>query len=987
MDPQAPPVVAVVVARDPGPWFDEALGSLAAQDYPNLSVLVIDAGSTEDPTPRVAEVLPGAYVRRLGAPVGYAAAANEALTVVEGAAFYLMCHDDVAPDPDAVRILVEEAFRSNAGVVSPKLVSWDDPSRLLQVGMSADRSGVPVALAQAGELDQEQHDSVLDVFVAPGGLMLVRADLFATLGGFDDGMVLFGEDVDLSWRAQVAGARVIVAPSARARHRVALAGGLRSLPELPGIPAERRPGGARLDLQRRHELRAALKAYSFWRLMRVLPVLALHTLGEVLVGLAGGHPEEARAAIHAWTWNLGRTGDLRTRRRELAKHRALPDSEIRRLQTTGSTRLVALVQGAFTRASDLSQLPYIPHLPHLVDPVPLDADAETLDIPVRMPAAVWVPPALLMLAVGAFLFGSRSILTSGLPAVGQFAPFPGVGRLLGAYASSTRPTGVGQLAPAPLALALAGLLTGLLLDSPGMAQTVLVIGMLPVGALGAYWVSRRLGSRWARLVAPAVYLALPLPYDAVAHARWASLVAYGAAPWVIGLFLRSTGLEPFAPESGGPGPGRRWRLWLAGGLVLAGAGAVAPGVVVAVLIGGVGCLAGSLVTSRHVARGVASLVLMAAAGWLLAFPWSAGLVGAGGQAAAVFGVPEAVFRATGIGTLLGSHVVPGGTNWVGWVLLPGAALPLLMGRDWRLAWGLRLWGMALASWAAAWGAGRGWFGVALPEPGVLLAVAGTALALSAALGVVAFERDLAGFGLGWRQAAAVLGVAGLVTASVGAIGHIGTGRWGAPTADLRTSVAALPGRAAGGRVLWLGDPAAVPSGGWQIERGVGYSTSTAAVPDLTYQWPPPDPGALVAVVPALEAAASGTTVEVGRQLAGLGIRYVVIPLAEAPGGRALPPPPRLVAGLEDQTDLRPLQLGPGVTAFENVDWRPGSGPPPASPSGLARGAAVGLEGLLWLAATGALLATRRRRRRTDAHDPQTEFAVSSPEGPRAEAGP
>ncbi|HEV2370282.1 MAG TPA: glycosyltransferase family 2 protein, partial [Acidimicrobiales bacterium] len=676
MDPQAPPVVAVVVTKDPGDWFEEALRSLAAQDYPNLSVLVVDAGSAEDPTPRVAQVLPGAFVRRLGRPTGYAEAANEAITVVEGAAFYAMCHDDVAPDPDAVGLLVEEAYRSNAGVVSPKLVSWDDPTRLLQVGMSADRGGVPVAFAQPGELDQEQHDSVRDVFVAPGGLMLVRADLFATLGGFDPGIVLFGEDVDLSWRAQVAGARVIVAPAARARHRAALSSGLRAIPDLPGIPAERRPGGTRLTLQRRHELRAALSDYGRWHLVRVLPLLVLHTVGEVMAGVAGGHPEMARAAVRAWAWNLARSGDIRRRRRALAGQRRLGDGEVRRLQTTGSARVGALVADAFTRASSLSDLSYVPHLPHLATPVPLDDDAaEAIGAPGRHPTEAWVPPALALLAAAAFLFGSRGIFSSGLPFTGQFAPFPGVGRLLGSYASSIRPTGagLGQVAPAPLALALFGLLSGLLADSPGLARTVAVVGMLPAGAFGAYWSARRLESRWARLAAPALYLALPLPYDDIAHGRWGALVAYGAAPWLIGLFLAATGRPPFAEA------GRRpWRLWLAGGMVTALAGAVAPGLAVAILVAGVGAVAASLLAPDSellaMLRGLGGLVLMAVVGWLLAFPWSAGLVGAGGQAGAVFGVREAVFRATGLGALLGFHVVPGGANWPGWVLLPGAAL-------------------------------------------------------------------------------------------------------------------------------------------------------------------------------------------------------------------------------------------------------------------------------------------------------------------------
>ena len=192
---------------------------------------------------------------------GYAAASNEALGMVEGAAFFLLLHDDVALDPDAVHKLVEESFRSNAGVVSPKFVNWDDPRVLLHVGMSCDKTGAVVDRITEGEVDHGQHDAVRDVFVAPGGCILVRADLFAELKGFDAGIVAMGEDLDLSWRSQVAGSRVVVAPDARVRHRevgrrwARAAGGRRAR------PTGRHPVTMQ-SLQRRHELRAVLKCYT-----------------------------------------------------------------------------------------------------------------------------------------------------------------------------------------------------------------------------------------------------------------------------------------------------------------------------------------------------------------------------------------------------------------------------------------------------------------------------------------------------------------------------------------------------------------------------------------------------------------------------------------------------------------------------------------------------------------------------------------------------
>ena len=74
---QVPPVVAVVVANDPGRWFEDCLEALGAQDYPNLDVLVVDAASHDELTARVAAVLPRAFILRESEARGFSAAANE----------------------------------------------------------------------------------------------------------------------------------------------------------------------------------------------------------------------------------------------------------------------------------------------------------------------------------------------------------------------------------------------------------------------------------------------------------------------------------------------------------------------------------------------------------------------------------------------------------------------------------------------------------------------------------------------------------------------------------------------------------------------------------------------------------------------------------------------------------------------------------------------------------------------------------------------
>ena len=206
-----------MVVHQPGPWFDEVLEALATQDYSNLKNLFLVVGEPGDIPARIRDRVPNAFVRAVESNPGFGTAANEVLGLVEGDnGFFCFLHDDVALDQGAIRLLVEELYRSNAGIVGPKLVNWDDPTVLQHVGLGVDRFGEVDPIVEPGEVDQEQHDAVRDTFAVPSACLLVRADLFRAIGGFDPTIEFHGDDVDLCWRAHLGGARVIVVPAARA---------------------------------------------------------------------------------------------------------------------------------------------------------------------------------------------------------------------------------------------------------------------------------------------------------------------------------------------------------------------------------------------------------------------------------------------------------------------------------------------------------------------------------------------------------------------------------------------------------------------------------------------------------------------------------------------------------------------------------------------------------------------------------------------------
>ena len=983
METLAPPVVAVVVAHDPGPWFEETLASLDSQDYAELSVLVLDAGSDQALTERVAAVIPAAYVRRFDQNRGFGATINEVQTMVDGADYFLLCHDDVALFPDAVHLMVEEAFRSNAGIVSPKEVSWDDPERLIHVGMTVDKGGSVVDRVHANEIDHGQHDAVRDVFVAPGGSTLVRADLFVELGGFDPDIVAMGEDLDLCWRAQVAGARIIVAPDARVRHLEELAAGSRRLDQ--SLAASEGDGRAHpvslQELQRRHELLAVFKCYGPFHLIRVVPQILVLNLGEVIVAELAGNRARARAVLRAWRWNLGRLGVIRRQRKELKKHRRLGDKEIRLLQVGGSARLSAygrrLFQHGFhgAHADELAAVDELAAIDEIAD---RDAASAPLSAPPSaLPAAVFAGAAAVepgpgrvsgqvrlttwLVAALVIVIGTRGVLGGRLPTVGQFVPFPGWSSTLAQFATGWHPSGVGTTAPAAPALALAGLVGTVLLGAMGLTQKVLIFGCVPLGAWGMVRLLRPFGSQRASLIGGLAYLAMALPYNQVALGRWGALILYAGAPWVLARLFAATGTAPFGVTAvpgrpvgsdrgaqgeeatdGTPSVRRRFSAWtrrhgmlrsvVALGLLEAVLVSFVPAAAIAVILVGLALLVSSLLfgdwrdTGRALWLALCSTLVAA----VICLPWLIGVLSAGRGAVVVFGVPVPASDAASWGSLLRFAVGPIGVSPLAWGFGLAALMPLALARGTRFQWAARFWSIALVFWVAAWVSGRGWTGGLAIDPLVLLGPAAAAIAAAIGLGVVAFEQDLRSADFGWRQLLSVVAAGVFVLGAIPTLVSAVPGRWDLPVNDFSQSVRWMGANPAGGafRVLWLGDSRSLNQGSWSAGNGLAYATSEDGSPDARWLWNAADPGPAAGLASAVDLARTDRTDRLGSMLAPAGVRYVVLLTSLAPeivgeqSPQEYPVPADLAPALSRQLDLNPVVAGTGITVYANAAWLP-----------------------------------------------------------------
>ena len=884
-----PPVAAVVVTRNPGDWFDDTLDSLAAQDYPDLTVLVVDCGSDDDPTGRVAEHLPGAHVRRRDGACGFAVAANEALEAVHGATFLLVCHDDVVLDPTAVRLLVEEAYRSNAGIVGPKLVSADDPEVLLEVGRFIDRFGAPYTGIEPGEIDQEQHDGVRDVFYVPTATMVVRTDLFNELGGFDTGTFPGSEDLDLCWRARLVGARVLAVPDARVAHREAAED--RATTDRP----------AELALARTR-VRVLLTSYSWPTLLWLVPFGVIVGFVEAFGDLVTGHPRRARAVVGAWAVNLLHPRSWRASRRRAQALRHVHDRDLRELHVGSLTRLNAFLSHRVRGDQRFRSF-------GARGRVAVDSVSDG----VRTPAFLAFVVFLALVA-----FGSRDLISNGVPSIGTMVTWPSVGTLLDSFGSAWRYTGLGSASAQPaLPAVMAGAGAGLF-GAVGLARTLVVLLAMPIGAFGAY----RLALRVIRLRGPALAAGLaygvnPVARNAIAEGRLGPLVLFATFPFLLSQLVALVRLRD---DDAPPPRGRLLRF----ALLLAFTTAWFPLAPAYVILAAAAIVVVSPLTGRvaRSARALGLAVVGALGAIVLLLPWPLAYVGGLDDGSALGLAYRPVLT---LSQVMRFNSGPAGAGWAMWGLVAAAAVPLFLATGPRLAWAARGWALALAGWAVVWVPARFFpdTSVPLPEAGLVIAALGLALALG--IGVSVLVDGIHRFHFGWRQPAAILGGVAVLLPALGFVADTTSGRWDAPDRDWSQTLAFTASQSARGgfRMLWVGSPEVLPLDPVTLPSGTAYTITRNGPGDATELLRAPEHAADDVVDRALELTERGLTNRLGQLLAPAGVRYVVVPATQGRGGGArAPAPPALRISLDEQLDLARRATDSGLVLYENTAWIP-----------------------------------------------------------------
>ncbi len=216
----ARPVVSVIVPTFDGREFlAECLPGLRAQSLPldQFEIVVVDNGSTDGTAEWLGAEYPATVVVRLSENLGFAEGVNRGAAIAKGELLVFL-NNDTFPEPDFLAELIEAAGGADPpDCVAARILNWEGDgiefggASLNVFGFGAQHSSWQPRFSETKAGDPLPF--------ACGGAMLIRADAFRDLGGFDPDYFAYYEDVDLGWRLWLSGRRVVYAPAAEVRHR------------------------------------------------------------------------------------------------------------------------------------------------------------------------------------------------------------------------------------------------------------------------------------------------------------------------------------------------------------------------------------------------------------------------------------------------------------------------------------------------------------------------------------------------------------------------------------------------------------------------------------------------------------------------------------------------------------------------------------------------------------------------------------------------
>ncbi|MEK9162261.1 MAG: glycosyltransferase family 2 protein [Chloroflexota bacterium] len=217
-------LVSIIIPNWNGAHFLPAcLDSLRRQTHREHEVIVADNASSDDSSELLARDYPEVKVVALDHNTGFTGACNAGLIAANGE-IKILLNNDTEVEPNWIEEVVAAFDRHpKAGIVASKMLLFDRRDTFHTAGDLYRVDGIPVNRG-VWQKDENQFQEGL-VFSACGGAAAYRVEMLDQIGLLDPDFFFSCEDIDLAWRAQLAGWQAVYAPKAVVYHKLSATGG------------------------------------------------------------------------------------------------------------------------------------------------------------------------------------------------------------------------------------------------------------------------------------------------------------------------------------------------------------------------------------------------------------------------------------------------------------------------------------------------------------------------------------------------------------------------------------------------------------------------------------------------------------------------------------------------------------------------------------------------------------------------------------------
>jgi N-acetylglucosaminyl-diphospho-decaprenol L-rhamnosyltransferase len=212
------PLISVIVLNYNGrAWLGPCLTALSTQSRaPEFEIVLADNGSTDGSIDFVRERFPMVTVVENGGNLGFAGGNNAGARAARGSLLAFLNNDTVPAPNWLARLHGVYAALAGPALVTSRIVWLDRPDVIDSAGDGYLRAGGAFKHGHGARV--ETMVGSREVFGACGAAFMIDREFFERLGGFDEDFFMVYEDVDLSYRARLAGARCFFASDAIVRH-------------------------------------------------------------------------------------------------------------------------------------------------------------------------------------------------------------------------------------------------------------------------------------------------------------------------------------------------------------------------------------------------------------------------------------------------------------------------------------------------------------------------------------------------------------------------------------------------------------------------------------------------------------------------------------------------------------------------------------------------------------------------------------------------